>query len=79
MEVLFVYIVRSSTELFYNCHNHFLVFHREIQRGRVKCGRYWPDSGAFGEYNDLEVSCLEETGKDDFITRQFLMNNTKVF
>ena len=51
---------------------------REIQRGRVKCGHYWPDPGAFEEYHDLEVSCLEQTEKDDFINRQFVINNTKV-
>lgn len=51
---------------------------REIQRGRVKCGRYWPEVGAFKEYRHIEVSCLEEIGRDHFVTRKLLVNNSTV-
>ena len=54
-------------------------FFRELQRGRVKCGRYWPMAGTFELYNDFEISCIEEKEEgDDFITRTFHMKDTKV-
>ena len=60
----------------------FAVFllYREIQRGRVKCGRYWPTLGNFEQYGDIEISCLEETEKEnDFIIRKFILNDSKVW
>ena len=42
-----------------------------VERGRNKCHKYWPDVGDTLEYGRLAVTCIKEDKTDNFIFREF--------
>ena len=42
-----------------------------VERGRIKCHKYWPDIGATSEFGQLEVTCIKEDTGDNFVFREF--------
>jgi protein tyrosine phosphatase len=44
---------------------------KEVERGRVKCFRYWPDLDEEQIYGALAVKTVKEQANEDFISRQF--------
>uniref|UniRef100_A0A915N1E0 protein-tyrosine-phosphatase n=1 Tax=Meloidogyne javanica TaxID=6303 RepID=A0A915N1E0_MELJA len=42
---------------------------KEVERGRVKCYRYWPDLDEEFTYGNLIVKTIEETKSDDYMRR----------
>ncbi|XP_050360780.1 tyrosine-protein phosphatase corkscrew-like isoform X2 [Nymphalis io] len=48
----------------------------EVERGKKKCERYWPPSGEEGTYGELTVKWLSETKVDEYIVREFDVNDT---
>lgn len=51
---------------------------RTVERGRLKCGQYWPlEEGTSGEYGKISVANLEiETRRDYTITVLTVHNST---
>lgn len=47
----------------------------EIERGRTKCSKYWPEMGESGLYGKIRVTVLEETKLPNYMLRYFLMDN----
>ncbi|KAL3101315.1 hypothetical protein niasHT_028071 [Heterodera trifolii] len=49
---------------------------KEIERGRVKCFRYWPDLDGQKNYGttDLTVKALQENTTDDYVHRLFSLS-----
>lgn len=47
----------------------------EVERGRNKCTRYWPDSEQEKIYNKVHVLNLKETTNPHYILREFLVHN----
>ena len=42
-----------------------------VERGRIKCHKYWPDFGDTVEYGQLTVTCIKEDTGDNFVFREF--------
>ncbi|XP_053695700.1 tyrosine-protein phosphatase corkscrew isoform X1 [Sabethes cyaneus] len=47
---------------------------KEIERGKKKCEKYWPDPGQAREWGSAKVSCLSETSTADYTLREFLLS-----
>nr|CAD2182396.1 unnamed protein product [Meloidogyne enterolobii] len=50
---------------------------KEVERGRVKCYRYWPDLDEEFIYGNLIVKTIEETKSDDYMRRVFVLKRKK--
>lgn len=46
---------------------------KEIERGKKKCEKYWPDPHQSREWGSARVSCLSETSTADYTLREFLL------
>ena len=42
-----------------------------VERGRIKCHKYWPDINTTSEFGDLKVTCIKEKTGDNFVFREF--------
>merc|ERR1719433_1910258 len=42
-----------------------------VERGRIKCHKYWPDVGDTIEYGVLAVTCINEDIRENFTFREF--------
>ncbi|XP_065890896.1 tyrosine-protein phosphatase non-receptor type 11-like isoform X1 [Dysidea avara] len=48
----------------------------EVERGRNKCTRYWPDEGNSQEYGKLYLQCVsEDSTQGHYILREFLLQS----
>lgn len=47
---------------------------KEIERGKVKCARYWPDPGTSKVWGSARVTCLTESSTTDYTLREFLFS-----
>lgn len=51
---------------------------KEIERGKNKCARYWPEEGETSEYGgEWKVSALARSSTADYTLREFLLQGTK--
>ncbi|XP_058450266.1 tyrosine-protein phosphatase corkscrew isoform X4 [Malaya genurostris] len=46
---------------------------KEIERGKKKCEKYWPDPQQTKEWGPAKVTCLSETSTADYTLREFLL------
>ncbi|KAK7868473.1 hypothetical protein R5R35_011217 [Gryllus longicercus] len=46
---------------------------KEIERGKNKCVRYWPEEGQSKEYGAVKVHSLAESSNADYTLREFLV------
>jgi len=44
---------------------------KEMERGKTKCARYWPDAGSSEDYGEISVANTSEVDNKDFTVRQF--------
>jgi len=51
-----------------------------VERGRVKCHKYWPDVGDTSQFEHLIVNCLTETPSNDgsYILRNLTLSHDDV-
>uniref|UniRef100_A0A915PKQ6 protein-tyrosine-phosphatase n=1 Tax=Setaria digitata TaxID=48799 RepID=A0A915PKQ6_9BILA len=52
---------------------------KEVERGRVKCCRYWPlknETEKFGKNGEIVVKLVQEVEDQDYTTRSFQLMNT---
>ena len=42
-----------------------------VERGRIKCHKYWPDVGDTIDYGLLAVTCITEDKRENFVFREF--------
>ncbi|XP_026500761.1 tyrosine-protein phosphatase corkscrew-like isoform X1 [Vanessa tameamea] len=47
----------------------------EVEKGKRKCERYWPESGQEETYDELTVKSMSETCYEDYIVREFDVND----
>jgi tyrosine-protein phosphatase non-receptor type 11 len=47
----------------------------EVERGKNKCSRYWPNLGESGLYGKVRVTTLEESNFGTYALRYFLLDN----
>lgn len=47
---------------------------KEIERGKKKCEKYWPDPQQNREWGPARVTCLSETSTADYTLREFLLS-----
>ncbi|XP_018314702.1 tyrosine-protein phosphatase corkscrew isoform X2 [Mycetomoellerius zeteki] len=51
---------------------------KEIERGKNKCARYWPEEGESSEYgNEWKVRAVSRTSTADYTLREFFLQGTK--
>ncbi|XP_024943966.1 tyrosine-protein phosphatase corkscrew isoform X2 [Cephus cinctus] len=50
---------------------------KEMERGKNKCARYWPEEGEISEYGEWKVHALGRTSTADYTLRKFLLQGTK--
>ncbi|XP_066586257.1 tyrosine-protein phosphatase non-receptor type 11 isoform X2 [Prorops nasuta] len=51
---------------------------KEMERGKNKCARYWPEEGELAEYGgDWKVRALSRTSTADYTLREFLLQGNK--
>lgn len=48
---------------------------KEVERGKNKCGRYWPEEGSSKDYGRITVRNISESSNNDYILREFLVVN----
>merc|ERR1719510_2868898 len=48
-----------------------------VERGRIKCHKYWPDEGATIEFGLLAVTCTNENVGENFVFREFSIQHTE--
>lgn len=46
---------------------------KEVERGKNKCGRYWPEENSSKEYGRITVRNVSENSNNDYILREFLV------
>lgn len=44
---------------------------KEIERGKNKCAKYWPDFKKLKEFGDATITCTNESIKNDYTLREF--------
>jgi len=51
-----------------------------VERGRVKCHKYWPDVDELCEFEALTVTCVSETVSDNgsYVLRNFTLTHDDV-
>lgn len=47
---------------------------KELERGKIKCAKYWPDEGQTKEWGAATLTCLRENSNDDYTLREFLLS-----
>lgn len=47
---------------------------KEVERGKTKCAKYWPDPGQTKRWDDAKVTCLTESKTNDYTLREFLFS-----
>lgn len=47
---------------------------KELERGKTKCAKYWPDQGQTKEWGPAKVTCLSESSTSDYTLREFLFS-----
>lgn len=47
---------------------------KELERGKSKCAKYWPDQGQTKEWGPAKVTCLTESSTSDYTLREFLFS-----
>ena len=47
---------------------------QEVERGKTKCARYWPDQDVTDEYGGFAVVNTSEETSKDYTLRQFLVS-----
>ncbi|XP_051859811.1 tyrosine-protein phosphatase corkscrew isoform X1 [Drosophila albomicans] len=47
---------------------------KEIERGKTKCERYWPDEGQCKQFGHAKVQCVKENSTNDYTLREFLFS-----
>lgn len=47
---------------------------KEIERGKTKCERYWPDEGQCKQFGHAKVQCIKENSTNDYTLREFLFS-----
>lgn len=47
---------------------------KELERGKTKCAKYWPDQGQMKEWGAAKVTCLSESSTNDYTLREFLFS-----
>lgn len=47
---------------------------KELERGKSKCVKYWPDQGQQREWGPAKVTCLSESSTNDYTLREFLFS-----
>ncbi|XP_064555476.1 tyrosine-protein phosphatase corkscrew isoform X2 [Drosophila montana] len=47
---------------------------KEIERGKTKCERYWPDEGQCKQFGHAKVHCIKENSTNDYTLREFLFS-----
>lgn len=47
---------------------------KELERGKNKCAKYWPDQGQTKEWGAAKVTCLSESSTNDYTLREFLFS-----
>jgi len=48
---------------------------KELERGKIKCARYWPDLDSEETYGDFLVETVAEDVNKDYTLREFLVKN----
>ena len=46
-----------------------------VERGRIKCHKYWPDVGDTTHFGQLAVTCINEDIRENFVFREFSIQN----
>ena len=46
-----------------------------MERGKIKCARYWPDLNSEETYGDFLVETVAEDVNKDYTLREFLVKN----
>jgi len=51
-----------------------------VERGRVKCHKYWPDVDETCQFGQLTVACVSESDSDDgsYVLRNFTLTHDDV-
>lgn len=44
---------------------------KEIERGKNKCAKYWPDLRQSKDFDDAKVTCINESVQNDYTLREF--------
>lgn len=47
---------------------------KELERGKSKCAKYWPDQGHEKEWGAARVTCMSESSTNDYTLREFLLS-----
>lgn len=47
---------------------------KELERGKSKCAKYWPDQGQEKEWGAARVTCMSESSTNDYTLREFLLS-----
>lgn len=47
---------------------------KEVERGKNKCARYWPDEGNTKEYGKLVIKNIAESSTTDYMLREFVVS-----
>lgn len=48
-----------------------------VERGRIKCHKYWPDVGICETFGCLEVTCITEDIRDSLVFREFTIRHSE--
>lgn len=48
---------------------------KEMERGKAKCAKYWPDVGQTKEWGPARVTCLTEEMTNDYTLRQLVLTS----
>lgn len=47
---------------------------KELERGKQKCAKYWPDQGQSKEWGHAKLTCISENSTNDYTLREFLFS-----
>jgi len=75
-KVQFNHVLEIFRIWFGNSRHLILMFTKEIEDGKIKCDRYWPEKGDSFTFDVLEVALIEENVHQDITKRIFTLTDT---
>lgn len=54
-----------------------LMITHEIEKGRPKCCKYWPEINEYVTYDCVKIKCIDRIQYDDYLLREFVISHVK--
>ncbi|XP_030065811.1 tyrosine-protein phosphatase non-receptor type 4 isoform X4 [Microcaecilia unicolor] len=59
------------------CSSMVVMLTTQVERGRVKCHQYWPETAASSSFGNYQITCHSDEGNPAYVFREMTLTNTE--